>query len=120
MKNETFRFDNTTHLEKEQALLYKDYILNYKSEFTEKNTVEEIGFKADMFSFSTFLDEILLLLFADMGFILVALTVVFLYFVYHLKSKFLAAVGISIIFLSFPMSAVLVQGIGRVSYFGTL
>lgn len=56
----------------------------------------------------------------DMGFIIVALTFVFLYFIYHLKSKFLAMVGISIIFLSFPFTAVLVQGLGQVAYFGTL
>jgi hypothetical protein len=56
----------------------------------------------------------------DMGFIVVAMVFVFWYFVFHLKSKFLSAVGISIIFLSFPMSAVIVQGLGRVSYFGTL
>ena len=61
-----------------------------------------------------------MLLFADMFFIIVALSFVYGYFCYHLKSKFLAAVGISIIFLSFPLSAVLVQGLGRVSYFGTL
>lgn len=88
--------------------MYKKYILNYKNDFSEENTVEAIGFKADMFSFTTFFDEILLLLFADMAFIIVAMGFVFGYFVYHLKSKFLAAIGISIIFLSFPMSAVLV------------
>ena len=73
-----------------------------------------------MVAFLTFLDEILILLFMDMGFIMVALLFVFCYFVFHLKSKFLSAIGISIVFLSFPFSAVIVQGIGRVSYFGTL
>lgn len=73
-----------------------------------------------MFSFVTFLDEVLTLLYVDMAIVLVALLFVFFYFVFHLKSKFLAAVGISIIALSFPFSAVIVQGLGRVSYFGTL
>lgn len=120
LKNETFRFDNTSHLQDDQVAMYRDYILDVKAKFVEENTVEAIGFKASMFSFSTFFDEILLLLYADMFFILVALSFVFGYFVYHLKSKLLAAIGISIIFLSFPLSAVLVQGLGRVSYFGTL
>ena len=108
LKNETHRFDNTTHLVDDQAAMYKDYILNYKAAFVEKNTVEANGFKASFVSFSTFLDEVLLLLYSDMAFIIVAMIFVYGYFAYHLKSKFLAAVGISIIFLSFPLSAVLV------------
>ena len=98
----------------------KEFILEYKAEYTEKNTPEVLGFSAQMFSFVTFLDEILLLLFADMAIILIAMLFVFCYFVFHLKSKFLAGIGISIIMLSFPLSAVIVQGFGRVSYFGTL
>lgn len=65
-----------------------------------------------MFSFVTFLDEILILLYFDMGFILCALFFVFGFFSYHIGSKFLAMIGISIIFFSFPLTAVIVQGIG--------
>jgi len=88
--------------------MYKDYILNYKAAFVKKNTVEAIGFKASFVSFSTFIDEVQLLLYSDMAFILVAMIFVFAYLAYHLKSKFLAAIGISIIFLSFPLTAVIV------------
>jgi hypothetical protein len=64
--------------------MLKEFILEYKAEFTEDNTQEAIGFDAQMFSFVTFLDEILILLYMDMGFILVALLFVFCFFVYHL------------------------------------
>lgn len=65
-------------------------------------------------------DEIETILFGDMLLIAGSIMFVFLYFWLHLESKFLALIGMSIIFLSFPFSAVLVQGIFRVSYFGTL
>lgn len=100
--------------------MLKDFILDYKSEFVAENTPESLGFQAQMFSFVSILDEILVLLYVDMAFIIVAMMFVYCYFVFHLKSKFLSSVGISIIFLSFPFSAVIVQGLGRVSYFGTL
>ena len=118
--NDSFVYENKTHLEKEQTAMIKEFILEYKKEFLADNTKEAIGFDAQMFSFVTFLDEILILLFIDMCFILCALLFVFVYFSYHLGSKFLAMIGISIIFFSFPLSAVIVQGAGRVSYFGTL
>jgi hypothetical protein len=54
------------------------------------------------------LDEINNILIGDMALIVASMLFVFLYFWLHLKSKFLAVVGMSIIFLSFPFSAVLV------------
>lgn len=60
------------------------------------------------------------LLYLDMALIFVSIVFVFLYFWMHLKSKFLSIIGISIIFLSFPLTACLTEGIMRVSYFGTL
>lgn len=88
--------------------MLKEFVLEYKKEYAEDNTEEAIGFDAQMFSFLTFFDEILILLFIDMLYIICALTFVFAYFSYHLGSKFLAMIGISIIFFSFPLSAVLV------------
>ena len=118
--NDSFVYENNTHDKGDQTEMLKKFILEYKKEFVDENTVDAIGFDAQMFSFVTFLDEILVLLFMDMGFIMVALLFVFFYFSYHLSSKFLSLIGISIIFLSFPLSAVIVQGVGRVHYFGTL
>ena len=66
------------------------------------------------------MDEIQNILYGDMALIAASIAFVFLYFWAHLGSKFLALVGMSIIFLSFPFSAVLVQGIMRVAYFGSL
>lgn len=92
--------------------MLKEFILEYKKEFADEVTPENVGFSAQMFSFVTFRDEVLILLYMDMAFIIVALLFVYFFFVFHLGSKFLSIVGISIIFLSFPLSAVIVQGIG--------
>jgi len=45
---------------------------------------------------------------------------VFCYMVYHLDSKFLALISISIILLSFPLTIIICKGVFRISYFGLL
>ena len=46
LKNETFKFENTTHLKDEQTDMLKEFILEYKKEFADENTVENLGFYA--------------------------------------------------------------------------
>ena len=110
--NDSFKYDNATHNLEEQQALIKEFILEVKKEWNEEYTVESLGFDAQMFSYVTFLDEVLVLLFIDMLFINLALLMVYAFLVVHLKSKFLATIGVSIIFMSFPLSAVIVQGFG--------
>jgi protein dispatched 1 len=50
----------------------------------------------------------------------VSIAVVFLWLRLHLKTSFLAFIGVSIIFLSFPLTAFIVSGIFRVGFFGYL
>ena len=56
LQNDTFRYDNVSHNREEQQAQLKEFILDYKAEYTEKNTVDALGFSAQMFSFVTFLD----------------------------------------------------------------
>lgn len=75
---------------------------------------------AEMFSFLTVQDDILELLGTDASLIIMALIFVFSYFCFNLGSVLLSAAGISIIFLSFPITAVITNGIFQVKYFGSL
>lgn len=45
---------------------------------------------------------------------------VFLYFIFHLRSLFLAFIGISIILFSFSFTAIVCEGIFRVTYYSNL
>ena len=49
-----------------------------------------------------------------------AVLFVFFYFIINLKSKFLSAIGISLILFSFPITVCLTEGIGQVTYIGAL
>ena len=67
-----------------------------------------MSFRAQYVSNTILMNEIESILFGDMLLIAGSIVFVFLYFWLHLGSKFLALIGMSIIFLSFPFSAVLV------------
>ena len=70
--------------------------------------ISENNFKANFITFAIIGDQMLSILYSDMLLILASLSFVFIYFWVHLGSKLLAAVGGSIIVLSFPISAVIV------------
>jgi hypothetical protein len=117
--NETFRFENSTHFQKEQQQLLKDYLLEGKKEFDDIET-SDLGFKAEFVTFTILIDQILQLFLFDFLLVIVSIVVVFMWFRLHLKNGFMAIMGVSIIFLSFPFTAFVVSGIFRVSYFGYL
>jgi predicted RND superfamily exporter protein len=100
----------------------KDWIKPQKEEFNKKQTEEDpyATMTVEMFSFLTLEDDILALLGVDASLVVVAFTFVFIYFVFNLGSVFLSLAGISIIFLSFPITAVITHGILQVKYFGSL
>lgn len=60
------------------------------------------------------------ILIKDMAFSLVAVIFVFVYLIFHLRTCFLALIGISIVLFSFPFTVVITEGIGQVTYFGNL
>jgi predicted RND superfamily exporter protein len=56
----------------------------------------------------------------DSSYAIFSVVFVFLYFIIHLRSIFLAFIGISIILLSFPIAVCITEGIFRVTYFSNL
>jgi protein dispatched 1 len=73
-----------------------------------------------MVNFMEFITIFLDLVIKDAYFAFYSLFFVFIYLWYHLGSFFLANIGISIIVFSFPFTAVIVNGILGVTYFGFL
>lgn len=55
-----------------------------------------------------------------MSFAVLSILSVMFYFMFHLESVFLAVVGIFLIILSFPLTAIVYTGILRIEFFTTL
>jgi hypothetical protein len=119
LQNETFRFQNATHLKSEQTDILKTYLKSTKEAFDAQNT-EDFGFNATFLTFNLLFDQILRMLYRDFALVFVSIFLVFSWFCLHLRSGFLATVGMTIIFLSFPFTAFVVSGLFRVMYFGYL
>lgn len=56
----------------------------------------------------------------DTAWALLSVLFVFLYFIFHLRSLFLAVVGITIVLFSFPLTIVICKGIFQVYYISQL
>lgn len=119
LQNETFRYQNVSHEKAAQTKELKDYLTLAKEVFDEQDT-DSLGFQAQFITFNLLIDQILQLFLFDFMLVIVSIMVVFIWFKIHLKSGFLAIVGVSIIFLSFPFTAFIVSGIFRVGFFGYL
>ena len=81
---------------------------------------EKFGFKVNFASISLSLELFIALILQDLLFAFISIAFVFCYFIYHLKSKFLATVGTTIILFSFPLTLIVTEGIGQVTYIGAL
>ena len=110
---------NASHFRDQQTNQLKKYLQATKDNFDAQDT-SEFGFSAQYITFNLLMSQILGLLFRDFALVFLSIFLVFSWFCLHLKSVFLALVGMSIIFLSFPFTAFIVSGIFRVSYFGYL
>jgi hypothetical protein len=55
-----------------------------------------------------------------MSFAVLSILSVMFYFMFHLESVFLAVVGVFLIILSFPLTAIVYTGILRIEFFTTL
>ena len=129
--NETFTFENTTHeaVEQKKALIEwltgdpndntkKGYKFDLMAEENDGDGHKDFNFM--LFSFDTFEQEIITYLGKDAGLLFVAFIFVYLYFCYNLGSKLVSLIAVSIIFLSFPVTSIVVQWIFRCTYFGIL
>ena len=66
------------------------------------------------------LDIFLAMILNDVLFALFSVGFVFFYFIIHMKSKFMSLIGTSIILFSFPITVCITEGIGGVTYVGSL
>ena len=72
------------------------------------------------FSILLLMSEFENLLVSDFAFSVFSILFVFIYLTIHLRSFFLSSIGTLLILFSFPFTMIIVAGIFRVSYFGTL
>lgn len=56
----------------------------------------------------------------DTSFAVFSVMFVFIYFIVHLRSLLLASIGIMLIMFSFPVTAIVCEGIFRVTYYSNL
>ena len=84
------------------------YKTRIESEF---GNPDNTGFRASVFCIALEIEVWLNLLLSDALFALSAAAFVFLYFVFHLRSCFMALVGMSLILMSFPLTVLICKGI---------
>jgi len=78
------------------------------------------GYKAQLLATILFFDLFGDILIKDAAFALFSVCFVYIYLAFHLKSCFLASVGITLILCSFPFTVVITEGIFQVTYFSSL
>lgn len=81
---------------------------------------DEGGLDATIFSEKVMSLEFDILVKKDTSFAVFSVTFVFVYFIIHLRSLLLAGVGIMLIMFSFSVTAILCEGIFRVTYYSNL
>jgi len=78
------------------------------------------GYKAQLWATILLIDQFGDILLKDAAFALFSVSFVYIYLSFHLKSCFLASVGITLILCSFPFTVVITEGIFQVTYFSSL
>mmetsp|Transcript_2148 Transcript_2148/g.3212 ORF Transcript_2148/g.3212 Transcript_2148/m.3212 type:complete len:259 (+) Transcript_2148:706-1482(+) len=113
-----FKYHNKTHLKSEQTEFLKEFTLDARSDVQDFETGS--NFEVNLASFLITFDELMEVVLGDALKALFSMAFVFFYLVFHLKSKFLALIGVSIIVISFPITLLLTEGVFRVTYLGSL
>jgi hypothetical protein len=86
----------------------------------EFSGVKDFGCKLNFASILLSLDIFYAMILNDVLFALFSVGFVFFYFILHMKSKFLSFIGTTIILFSFPITVCITEGIGGVTYVGSL
>lgn len=81
---------------------------------------KEFGCKINFASILLSLDIFIGMILNDVLFALFSVGFVFFYFIIHMKSKFMSFIGTTIILFSFPITVCITEGIGGVTYVGSL
>lgn len=95
--------------EKEQADRIKAWAKDVKK--AAKDNSVDGGYKISLWATVLLFDEIAEILNQDFAFAIFSVTFVYFYLSFHLRSCWLAAVGVSLILLSFPFTVVVTEGI---------
>lgn len=112
------RYSDKSDRREEQKLFYKTYqhdfdawvLNNYPSDSPSGFMAELVSTIIRQKAFSETVNE-------DTSFAIFSVIFVFFYFIIHLRSVFLAFIGISIILFSFCVTVCITEGMFRVTYF---
>lgn len=122
LEMEGTRYKNTT----DNNLMQLEYIKDF-SRMVKKLHEEKFGdgsgdkpLKSVVLTITLLIEEFESLLLNDFLFSVFSVMFVFFYLTVHLRSCFLSGIGTLLILFSFPFTMIIVAGIFRVSYFGTL
>ena len=81
---------------------------------------DETGFEAMEYAYSLAQDIFNDIAAKDTAWSVFSVTFVFLYFCFHLRSLFLATIGITIVLFSFPLTVLLCKSVFQVDYISSL
>lgn len=98
----------------------KDIMKTFREDNDKFNENADTQMQVDVDSFVVTIDEFLALVMADGLKAFISMTFVFCYLNVHLQSCWLSCVGMGIIILSFPFTAIITNGILQIKYFGFL
>lgn len=105
-------YQNKTDRAEEQAELYTAFALQIKETITGRESkMLGLGFQSLFGYFPLILEEFFNLILVDSLMALASAAFVFIYLCFHLRSKFLAFIGITIILFSYPVTLAITEGI---------
>uniref|UniRef100_A0A7S3CP63 SSD domain-containing protein n=1 Tax=Strombidium rassoulzadegani TaxID=1082188 RepID=A0A7S3CP63_9SPIT len=112
-------YKNSSDREEEQDAVVKEFSIAVRDEVTASDD-RQPGFRTFNANFVLTIDEFLDLVLVDSLLSLASALFVYFYLVYHLESKFLSFIGITIILFSYPTTVVITEGILGCTYLGSL
>ena len=115
------RYNDATDRTDEQRVVVADHhrAINVFLKEQQAESDQE-GVSAQIFSEEVLQQEFDILVKNDTGYAVFSVLFVFIYFIFHLRSLFLSSIGISIILFSFGVTAIVCEGIFRVTYYSNL
>lgn len=114
------RYNDITDREREQTLKVSEFqkrIVKMIEEFKQKN---EGGVDPIIFSQAVGQIEFDKLVKSDVAYAVFSVMFVQAYFVFHLRSFFLATIGVILIIFSFPLTSIICEGVLRITYYSNL
>jgi hypothetical protein len=118
-RDQKYNDTNAPDMDQYKAFV-KDIMKTFREDNDEFKKNPETQMQVDVDSFVVTIDDFLDMVMADGLKALISMTFVFCYLNVHLQSCWLSCVGMGIIILSFPCTAIVTNGILQIKYFGFL